>query len=391
MIGTMPAHRDRIASPQFLLLWASSFAFYLSFYLLLPALPLYARTLEIPEGQIGLIIGSFAASSMVMKPAAGWSADRWGRKPVLLAGAALFLVSSLLYPWSRSVGALLGVRLLHGAGMGFYPAAGAAMVADLSPPSRRGEAMGFWGAAGSVALALGPVCAIWFVDRWGFDALFRVVVAVALAALVLTAANGETLVTRVAPAVAWGSLLSRAVALPCIVVFCLMTTYGAQIAFLAIYAQSRGANPGVFFLVMAAVIALTRGYAGLVSDRVGRAPVAAAGLVVAATALVVLASGGAMAILAAAGALYGLGLGAAQPVTMAWAADLVTPDERGKALGTFYAAFELGIASGAIGFGAVLARSSFAVMFLSAAAVALIGAALAVSRWKLSFDWKEIS
>jgi len=378
----MPAHPDRIASPQFLLLWSSSFAFYLSFYLLLPVLPLYARMLEIPEGQIGLIIGFFAVSSMVIKPLAGWSADRRGRKPILLAGATLFLVSPLLYPWSRTVGALLGVRLLHGAGMGFYPAAGAAMVADLSPPARRGEAMGFWGAAGSVALALGPLCAIWIVDRWGFDALFHVSVAVALSALVLTAVNRETLVAGVASPFAWSSLLSRAVALPCLVVFCLMTAYGALIAFLAIYAQSRGANPGVFFLVMAAVVAVARGYAGSVSDRVGRAPVAAAGLVVAAMALVVLASGGGIGALAAAGALYGLGLGATQPATMAWAADLVRPDERGKALGTFYAAFELGIATGAIGFGAVLARSSFAVMFLTAAAVALTGAALAVSRWK---------
>jgi MFS family permease len=381
----------RIASPQFLLLWSSSFAFYLSFYLLLPVLPLYARMLEIPEGQIGLIIGFFAVSSMVIKPLAGWSADRRGRKPILLAGATLFLVSSLLYPWSRTVGALLGVRLLHGAGMGFYPAAGAAMVADLSPPARRGEAMGFWGAAGSVALALGPLCAIWIVDRWGFDALFHVSASVALSALLLSAANRETQVARVASPFAWGSLLSRAVALPCLVVFCLMTTYGAQIAFLAIYAQSRGANPGVFFLVMAAVIALVRGYAGLVSDRVGRAPVAAAGLVVTATALVVLASGGGIAALAAAGALYGVGLGAAQPVTMAWAADLVAPDERGKAMGTFFAAFELGIATGAVGFGAVLARSSFAVMFLTAAAVAVTGAALAVSRWKTLSGRKEPS
>lgn len=387
----MTRRSGRIASAQFLLLWSGSFAFYLSFYLLLPVLPLYARMLGISEDQIGLIIGSFAASSMVMKPLAGWSADRQGRKPVLLVGAALFLVSSLLYPWSRTVGALLGVRLLHGAGMGFYPAAGAAMVADLSPSSRRGEAMGFWGAAGSVALALGPLCAIWLVERWGFDALFRLAAAVALAALVLTAANKETLVIRVPPAFALGALLSRAVALPCIVVFCLMTTYGAQIAFLAIYAQSRGANPGIFFLVMAAVVALARGYAGLASDRVGRAPVAAAGLVVAAAALAVLASGGGIAALATAGALYGLGLGAAQPATMAWAADLVSPDQTGKALGTFYAAFELGIASGAIGFGAVLARSSFAVMFLSAAAVTLTGAALAVSRWKPLLDWKETS
>ena len=372
----------RIVSPQFLLLWASSFAFYLSFYLLIPALPLYARALGIAEGQIGLIIGAFAASSMVIKPVAGWAADRRGRKPVLLAGAIVFFVSPLLYPWSRTVGALLCVRLLHGAGMGFYPAAGAAMVADLSPPARRGEAMGFWGAAGSVALALGPLCAIWIVDRWGFDALFRFSACVALSGLVLTATNRETLVTRVGSAFALGSLLSRAVAVPCAVVFCLMTTYGAVIAFLAIYAQLLGANAGIFFLVMAAVIALTRGYAGLLSDRVGRAPVAAVGLVVAATALVVLVSGGGAEALAVAGAIYGLGLGATQPTTMAWAADLVNYSERGKALGTFYAAFELGIASGAIGFGALLAHSSFPVMFLTAAVVALTGAALAVSRWK---------
>ena len=379
----------RIASPQFLLLWASSFTFYFSFYLLIPGLPLYARALGIAEGQIGLIIGAFAASSMVMKPVAGWVADRRGRRPVLLAGAALFLAAPLLYPWSRTVGALLGVRLLHGVGMGFYPTAGGAMVADLSPPARRGEAMGFWGAAGSVALALGPLTAVWIVDGWGFEALFRLSASLALTALVLTAANRETLVTHGTPAFAWGSLLSRAVVLPCIVVFCLMTTYGAVVAFLAIHAQSLNANPGIFFLVMAAVIALTRGYAGLISDRAGRAPVAAAGLVVASTALTMLASGGGIAVLATAGALYGLGLGAAQPVTMAWAVDLVGPDERGKALGTFYAAFELGIASGAIGFGAVLAGSSFAVMFLAAAAVALTGAALAASRWKPSPAWKE--
>jgi MFS family permease len=387
----MTRRSGRIASVQFLLLWSGSFAFYLSFYLLLPGLPLYARALGLAEGQIGLIMGAFAISSMIMKPLAGWSADRHGRKPVLLVGAALFLVSSLLYPWSRTVGALLGVRLLHGAGMGFYPAAGAAIVADLSPSARRGEAMGIWGAAGSVALALGPLCAIWIVERSGFDALFGVSAAAALTALVLATANRETLLARGAPAFALRSLLSRAVLLPSVVVFCLMMTYGAVMAFLAIYAQSRGANPGIFFLLMAAVIALARGYAGRLSDRVGRSPVAAAGLVVAAAALAVLASGGGLAVLAAAGALYGLGLGTAQPAAMAWCTDLVTPDERGKALGTFYAAFELGIASGAIGFGAVLARSSFAVMFLSAAAVTLTGAALAVSRWKPLLDWKETS
>jgi predicted MFS family arabinose efflux permease len=69
----------------------------------------------------------------------------------------------------------------------------------------------------------------------------------------------------------------------------------------------------------------------------------------------------------------------------------VGPDEQGKALGTFFAAFELGIATGAIGFGAVLARSSFPVMFLTAAAVAVTGAALAVNRRKTRSDRREPS
>ena len=51
------------------------------------------------------------------------------------------------------------------------------------------------------------------------------------------------------------SLLSRAALFPSFVIFCFMTTYGALVAFLAIYAQSRGTNPGIFFLVMAVVIA----------------------------------------------------------------------------------------------------------------------------------------
>jgi MFS family permease len=372
----------RIVSRHFALLWAASFVFFFSFYLLLPALPLYAGTLGIPESQIGLIIGLFAVSSMVVKPVAGWAADRWGRKPLMLAGAALFVCASALYGWSVTVGALLVVRLVHGAGMGLFPTASASMVADVAPPGRRGEAMGLWGAAANVALALGPLGAVWLSDRLGFGWLFALSTAVALTALLLTGLLRETLATPLRVPFGFSSLLSPAVAFPCAIVFCLMTSYGVQAAFLPIYAQSRGANPGVFFLVLALVVAVARGWAGQVSDRIGRAPVAAAGLVLVAASLATLAAGGGLIALIIAGVLYGMGFGAAQPALMAWAVDLVTPAERGKAMGTYYTALELGIASGAIGFGMVLSRSSFPLMFVAAAALALTGAALAVSRLK---------
>jgi len=316
---------------------------------------------------------------MLVKPVAGWAADHYGRRPLMLAGAVLFLASALLYGGSRTVLALLGVRIVHGAGMGLYPTGSAAMVADLAPPARRGEAMGLWGASGNIALALGPLLGVWVSAQLGFPWLFGLSAAVAVMALGLAGFQRETLRQLTGVPLRAGALLSPAVILPSTVLFCLMTTYGVQAAFLPLYAQARGANPGVFFLVLALVVAAVRGYAGQLSDRVGRAQVATVGMVLTAASLVMLAAGGGPGMLALAGALYGLGLGAAQPALMAWTVDLVPPAERGKAMGTFYTALELGIAAGAIGFGVVLSGTSFALMFLLAAAVAACGGAVAAT------------
>ncbi len=367
-----------------MLLWAGGFTFFLSFYLLLPTLPVYARGLGIPESLIGLIIGVFAVSSMLIKPVAGWAADRFGRRPLMLAGAALFIAAPALYGVSGTAAALLAVRLLHGAGMGLYPTGSAAMVADLAPPARRGEILGFWGAASNIALALGPLLAVWLSGLLGFSWLFAIATVVALAALVLAAAQRETLTTPTGARLGLGAMLTPAVAYPCVIVFCLMWTHGLMAAYLPLYAESQGTNPGVFFLVLALVLALVRGYAGQLSDRMGRAPVAAVGLVLTAAGLTVLAAGHGPWALVLAGALHGLGFGTAQPPLMAWAVDLVPAAERGKAMGTYYTALELGIAAGAMGSGMILPHTGFRLLFGLVAALPLTGATLALARLRRS-------
>ncbi len=254
------------------------------------------------------------------------------------------------------------------------------MVADLAPPARRGEILGFWGAAGNVALALGPLIAVWLSGRLGFSWLFAISAAVALAALALAVVQRETLAAPAAVRLGLGAMLSRRVAYPCLIVFCLMWTHGLMAAYLPLYAESQGTNPGLFFLVLALVVAAVRGYAGQVSDRLGRAPVAAIGLVLTAAALAALAAGRGPWGLVLAGALHGLGFGTAQPPLMAWSVDLVPAAERGKAMGTYYTALEMGIASGAIGSGMILPHAGFRLLFLLTAALPAMGAALALAR-----------
>lgn len=361
------------------LLWTGGFAFFFSFYILLSTLPLYIRELGASDRAIGLVIGVFAFASMIVKPAAGWSSDRFGRKPLLLLGPVIFVAASLGYHFSTTVVALLALRLFHGAGMGLFPTAASAVVADLAPPDRRGEYLGFFDAAANIAMAVGPLAGVAVTERAGFAGLFATAVGSAVVALVMVIAVPETLGERRQLPLRIEAALSRAALFPSSMVLLIMLTYGVHVSFLPIFAQSQGVNPGLFYLVFALVAAGVRGHAGRLSDRLGRAPVTAAGLALAAAALLTLAFTRGTLALAGAGALYGIGFGTAQPSLMAWCVDRVGPRDRGRAMGTYYTTLELGIAAGAMSAGVLIGAAGFTVTFVIAALVAAAGAGIALA------------
>jgi predicted MFS family arabinose efflux permease len=72
--------------------------------------------------------------------------------------------------------------------------------------------------------------------------------------------------------------------------------------------------------------------------------------------------------------LYGLGFGFVHPTLMALLVDRVTERTRGAAMGTFTAAFDLGIGTGSIVLGIVLQFYGFSFMYLLGGAIVFIGA-----------------
>ncbi|MGH7278356.1 MAG: MFS transporter, partial [Candidatus Rokuibacteriota bacterium] len=171
--------------------------------------------------------------------------------------------------------------------------------------------------------------------------------------------------------------LSRTALLPSAVVLCLMVTNGAQVSFLPIHSARHGMKSGLFFLAFAQMVALVRSHAGRLSDRLGRVPVAVSGLAVTALATAGLAFTTDIIALSAAGIIYGIGFGTAQPALTAWTVDGVAPGQRGRAMGTYYTALELGIAIGAVAAGLAVPAIGFAGTFLAVAGVAAAGAAVA--------------
>ena len=84
--GTGP----RLATPAFVVLAAATLAFFVAGGLILPIAPRFAKVaLEADALGFGLSIGSFSIASLVLRPVVGWSADRFGRRPLLIGGSIL--------------------------------------------------------------------------------------------------------------------------------------------------------------------------------------------------------------------------------------------------------------------------------------------------------------
>lgn len=368
-----PLKSEKLFTKNFVLTGLSTFAIFTSFYFLLVTLPIYILELGGSESEIGLIIGVFTISAVLLRPFIGMGVDIVGRRKILVAGSVIFFVSMLLYNYTTSVFSLLLLRVFHGIGWGAATTAASTLIADIAPASRRGEAMGVFGISSNVAMAIGPALSFSLLYISGvpdFPRLFLAGAAIALVSLLLVIPISETVVARPKT-----SLFSKEAFFPSALMFSVTLTYGSIVSFLSLFVQKEGAgNPGIFFTVFAATLILVRALAGKLSDIKGRKFVIIPGMIIISFGLWVLSMAGSLWVFLAAALLYGLGFGLVHPTLMAFLVDRVNERGRGAAMGTFTAAFDLGIGAGSIILGVVLQFFGFRVMYILSGLVVLAGA-----------------
>ena len=114
----------------------------LFFSAIAPLLPTYVEDLDLSTSQAGVLAGSYAFGTLVTSIPAGWVAARWGARPTLLAGLAIFAVSCVGFGLGESFGVLVAARLLQGLGGAASWAAGMAWLVSIAPRERRGQVIG---------------------------------------------------------------------------------------------------------------------------------------------------------------------------------------------------------------------------------------------------------
>jgi len=134
----------------------AEFIVWLGFGALLPVLPLYFTQQGVDLALLGLVIAAWPAARLVGEPIFGWLADRTARIPLMVIGliaTGVFSILPLVF-----TGPLAFVLLRAGSGLAtaVYDPAARGYLTDATPPERRGEAFGLYGAVQMGGLLIGP-------------------------------------------------------------------------------------------------------------------------------------------------------------------------------------------------------------------------------------------
>jgi MFS family permease len=324
---------------------------------------------------------TFIAAFGIVKAAtnffAGTLSDRFGRKPVLIWGWIIGIPVPLLLIWAPTWGWVIFANVLLGVNQGLTWSTTIIMKIDLVGPAKRGLAMGFNEAAGYVAVALTAVATGFIASHYGlrpepfYLGLAYAALGLGISTLFVRethghalheAANHTTTADRL-----HGELTTREIfrltsfrekALSSASQAGLVNNLNDGLAWglLPLYFAAAGlsvARIGILAALYPAVWGLGQLVTGGLSDRIGRKPLIAGGMLLQAAALGLIAATEGFGIWALAAVLLGAGTAMVYPTLLAAIGDVAHPSWRARSVGVYRLWRDGGFAVGALLAGAL--------------------------------------
>jgi predicted MFS family arabinose efflux permease len=378
--GAVKTSREPLFTRAFIMLTAAELAYFTALGLMIPATPLFAAgPLGAGEAVVGLVVGAFSITALLLRPWAGRVSDRRGRRPLLLGGALLFSFVSLAHIVATDLAVLTGLRLALGAAEAFFFVAGFAALADLAPPGRAGEALSYNSLALYLGIALGPLLGEVFIDVGGFDLAWLGAAALGLVAAAIAWRLPETWTppqpSPGQPAPRPAALFHRAAIGPGLALFAGVAAMAGFFAFVALYAQDIGMGGARYVLLaFGLTVVIVRIAFATLPDRVAPLRLGASALALTGIGLLIAGIVPEPIGLFAAAVVMAVGVAFLTPAVFSFLFARISATERGSAMGTASLFLDLAFGGGPMMLGLVAAAAGIPAAFAAGAAIALIGA-----------------
>jgi MFS family permease len=331
---------------------------------------------------IGAIVGTGSLAALAARPGVGGLIDRRGRKWTALWFLALDAIAISLYFPIHSIGwPIFVVRAIHGAVEGTARVALFAMVYEMLPRGREGEAMATFSLCGQVPAALAPLLGEQLIRSLGFTVFFALAIAIVVAAAIVVSfviepphprhESGEPIGSR-----SYKSLFTDRKLMPLwIVTLMFSVALAARLSFVAPFAYQQGVQrAGWYFAIYSLMAVAVRLGGGQIMDRIGLNRALAPSLALLALGLALLAGTGKFGLLDVAAVIGGIGHGYLYPALSALVIARTPLASTGRSSSIYSSLYDLGSMAGPYLLGIVAVTFGYGPMFIIAGSIAMAGA-----------------
>ncbi|MGO4886942.1 MFS transporter [Anaerobacillus sp. MEB173] len=391
---------NQLWTKRFILLCVINFLFFMSFFMLLPTLPVYlVEFLHAKESQVGLIIGIFTIAAVISRPYTGYLMDQSSQIKIFLIGIIILLIATSGYLFVNTVLLLLLLRFVHGFGFGMATTAAGTMAAEWIPKNRRGEGIGYFGTFGMIAMCIGPIVGMFLAEQISYSFMFIICISAALIGFLLslllrspnqqyvTHKNQRKFSLRRKEDISYwiNTLIEKKALRLAVAMMFISIVFGGIASYIALYAVELGdaKMAGVYFSIYAISLVLTRPIAGKWFDRNGPFLIITIGTVLYFIGIIFLglASGAFLFYLAA--IVIGVGYGSLQPSYQAMIIQDAESHRLGAATATFFIMVDVGIGLGAFIFGFIIPLIGYNNMFLFSSTFLVLSYLLFYRYWSI--------
>lgn len=379
----MEQTRPALWTKNFIILSSINFFLTLMFFLLNATIVLYAiDEFDATASKGGLVAGIFIIGTLLGRLITGLIMQSTGPKRILTIGLTFFTLTTLLYFIDYGITFLILTRFIHGFTLGIASTVIGTVVVFSLPASRKGEGIGYFSMAATLATGIGPFIGLYMTQHSGFDTIFSFCLLLGIVSLATAFFyNAPILKKTETKRVKFEFKLSSFIeprALPISVIILLLAfCFSSILTYISIYAIEidLGETASFFFVAYGAAVFISRLFTGRLMDKKGANVIMYPAFIIFGVGMFLLSSANNSGTFLLAAALIGLGFGNLQSASQVIAVNSVASNRVGIATATFLIFFEAGAGFGPYLLGLVIPATGYSVLY---SILGIIGVATSV-------------
>ena len=341
--------KESIWSLPFVVLMTVNFFQSMAAFMANTTIPVFADHLGASTALVGVVVSSFAATALLIRPFAGPAFDSFSRKRLLIGAQTIICISLVSYGIVDSLPGLIAIRLLHGIGIGCAGPLAMSFVSEFLPASKLASGISIYALAQSFAQVIGPAAGLWLVESFGFSTAYFLAAGCLFVAMCGVFTIREPQRERLPYEFKLSRMFAREALDKAFALMLLAMSFACLTSYVVLYGYLMGLEGvGLFFIVYALCLVVTRPLFGTMADRFGAPRVLVVGLLFFAASYVSLSLARNMTDMVVTAVIGSAGFGCCAPLFQTLGLSSVPPERRGAASNTVFTGLDLGMLIGPV-------------------------------------------